>query len=549
MALLIKRLVYATPLALAAAASTVPTVTLDEGTIVGTSDGFLDQFLGIPFAQPPVGKLRLQLPVPVSPYSGIVNATAIGNQCFQQALPAPPVPSGAPSEIGQFLQAITASEGPGAGPPQSEDCLNINVIVPSGTQADAKLPVAAWIYGGGFQVGSNVLEPGAVVANRSAGIGLPVIFVAMNYRLSAFGFLGGKEVKEAGVGNLGLQDQREALRWIQKYISNFGGDPTKVTIWGESAGGISVAHQMAANGGDTEGLFRAAWMESGSLYSNGDIEELQPTFDFIASEAGCASAEDPLACLREVPAEVIVNAMDKTSTIFSADSLNIPYFPHVDGVFIKGNTENLTIDGKIANVPFINGANEDEGTLFSLAPLPNVTTEEDFAEFVKNNYFPRASNETIARILELYPADPAAGSPFGTGDQFAFNPVYKRLSAFQGDLIFHGPRRFMLEQLSGKQVARSYLSERSKIPGLGAAHSTELGNIFGPGDMTDYFVRFVHTLNPNSPPGNFYWPEYTPGLPQLLTFVDGNVSLKVTTDTFREGAIQFLTDLSLEQPF
>lgn len=76
---------------------------------------------------------------------------------------------------------------------------------------------------------------------------------------------------------------------------------------------------MAANGGDPEGLFRAAWMESGSLYSNGDIEELQPTFDFIASEAGCASAEDLLACLREVPAEVIVNAMDKTSTIFSAN--------------------------------------------------------------------------------------------------------------------------------------------------------------------------------------------------------------------------------------
>ncbi|OJT04264.1 Lipase 4 [Trametes pubescens] len=524
MALLLKSIVFATPLALAAA-STSPTVTLDKGTVVGTSDGFLDQFLGIPFAQPPIGDLRLQLPVPVSPYSGVINATAPGNQCFQQVLPVPPVPSGSPPEISQFLQAITASEGPGAGPPQSEDCLNINVIVPVGTKPDAKLPVAAWIYGGGFQVGSNVLEPGAVIANRSAEIGLPVIFVAMNYRLSAFGFLGGKEVKEAGVGNLGLQDQREALRWIQKYISNFGGDPDKVTIWGESAGALSVAHQMVANGGDTEGLFRAAWMESGSLYSAGDIEELQPTFDFIASEAGCASAKDPLACLREVPAEVIVKAMDKTPTIFSAQALNIPYFPHVDGVFIKDNMEKLTIEGKIADVPFINGANEDEGTLFSLAPLTNVTTQGEFAAFLKSNYFPRASNETIARVLELYPADPAAGSPFGTGNQFALNPVYKRLSAFQGDLIFHGPRRFMLQQRAGKQVARSYW------------------------DMTDYFVRFVHTLNPNNPPGNFYWPEYTLELPQLLTFVDGNVSLKVTSDTFREEAIGFLTELSLEQPF
>lgn len=98
-------------------------------------------------------------------------------------------------------------------------------------------------------------------------------------------------------------------------------------------------------------------------------------------------------------------------------------------------------------------------SILDLTLLSFYSTEEDFADFVKNNYFPRASNETIARILELYPADPAAGSHFGTGDQFAFKPVYKRLSAFQGDLIFHGPRRFMLEQLSGKQVARSYCEQ------------------------------------------------------------------------------------------
>ncbi|KAH9855289.1 carotenoid ester lipase precursor [Lenzites betulinus] len=541
MARLLQYLLYWTPFAYAAPT----TVTLDTATVFGTSDGYTDQYLGIPFAQPPVGNLRLRLPQPVTPYVGLINATTSGNQCHQQVLPAPPVPSGASPELQEFITLILASQG--TGPPQSEDCLNINIIVPTGSKPGDELPVAAWIYGGAFQVGSNVLEPGAAIVNRSVELGQPVIFVSMNYRLSAFGFLGGREVEESGLGNLGLQDQQEALRWIQKYISAFGGDPAKVTIFGESAGAISVAHQMLANGGHTEGLFRGAWMESGSVFPGGDISKTQSTFDTIVSEVGCESATDALECLRSVPASDIVAAMNKTPTIFSFEALNLPWMPRVDGVFLTGSSMELTKKGAIANVPFVIGTNEDEGTLFALAST-NITTEAELAGYIKSNYFPDASNTTIAQLLQLYPADPAAGSPFGTGDEFAFTPEYKRIAAITGDLIFGGTRRFLLRERSGQQIARSYQSQRSKIPGLGAAHSTELGNIFGPGDMTDYLVRFVNTLDPNGG-SEIEWPVYTTESPQLLAFVDGDTPLKIIPDTFREEAIAFLTHLIFEQPF
>ncbi|KAI1784678.1 carotenoid ester lipase precursor [Ganoderma leucocontextum] len=529
--------------AAAASASTgPPTVLLDDATVIGFTEGTSTSFLGIPFAQPPVGNLRLQLPQPIARFTGVINATTFGNQCIQQTIIPPTIPSNLPPEISPFVAPMAAP----LDVTQSEDCLNINVIVPAGTRPAAGLPVAAWIYGGGYQVGSNAVQPGAVVVNRSIELGQPVIFVSMNYRLSAFGFLGGSEIQKAGLGNLGLQDQREALRWVQKHISAFGGDPTKVTIWGESAGSQAVTFQMISNGGDTEGLFRAGWMESGSALPTGDFSKLQPTFDFIASETGCASAADALECLRGVPAEAITAAMDKTPTFLSFQSLNTPWMPHADGVFLKDNPQKLVLEGSVADIPFVVGSCEDEGTLFSLSSL-NLTTDGEVAAYLKSNYFPSASDATIARLLELYPANPAAGSPFGTGDQFAFTPEFKRLSAFQGDFIFQATRRFLLDQRAGKQVVRSFLNERDKIPGLGATHTTELPNVFGGGDMTDFLVRFVNTLDPNGGP-EIHWPEYSPESPQLLGFVEGTPNLTTIPDTFRKEAMDFVMQLSLAEP-
>ncbi|KAI0666893.1 hypothetical protein C8Q78DRAFT_994620 [Trametes maxima] len=153
---------------------------------------------------------------------------------------------------------------------------------------------------------------------------------------------------------------------------------------------------------------------------------------------------------------------------------------------------------------------------------------------------------------DFYPVTPAFGSPFDTGKRFAFSPQYKRLS-FQGGLYFVSARRFLLQQQAKrKQVVRSFLysvSERNQITGLGATHPTELANIFDGGDVTDFFVRFVNTLDPNTNGGTgIHWPMYTADSPQLLTFVEGKTRLKVIPDTFREESNQFLTQLGLEQP-
>ncbi|KAI0628199.1 carotenoid ester lipase precursor [Trametes polyzona] len=542
-------LLSAAALAGAAATTRPPSVKLDKATVIGTGDGVVSQFLGIPYAQPPVGKLRLQLPKPVTSYKGTINATTFGNQCIQQALTLPDLPDDVPPSISGTLAALVSIES--QGPPQSEDCLNLNVIKPAWATSSSKLPVVFWIHGGGFQVGSNAIEPGEVVVNRSIAIGQPIIFVATNYRGAnlgaAFGFLGGSQVKEAGLGNLGLQDQRTALRWVQKHIAAFGGDPTKVTIWGESAGSISVASHMLTNGGNTEGLFRAAWMESGSAFPSGDITKVQPTFDFITSQVGCASAYDVLGCLRKVPTAVFKAAMDQTPTVISFEGLNIPYWPHADGVFLEDNPQKLVLQGSVANVPFVAGANEDEGTLFSLSTLNNLTSSHDLASYLKSNYFPAASASTISGVMSLYPENPVMGSPFGTGEDFVITPVYKRLAAFQGDLIFHAPRRFLLNQRSGKQPAWSFLSQRDKIDGLGAIHSSELAIIFGGQDMTDFLVRFVTSLNPNDG-STIHWPNYTPQSAPLLAFQDGDTPLTIIPDDFRQNGTDFLTQVSLAQP-
>ncbi|KAI0628178.1 carotenoid ester lipase precursor [Trametes polyzona] len=527
-----------------ATATSSPSVTLDTARIVGVSDGVVNQYMGIPFAKPPVGKLRLQLPKPAAPYHGVLNATTPGDQCFQQKFTIPPdIPSSAPPELFQFLGALAGS------------FLNLNVITPAGVSPKAKLPVA--VVRGGYEAGSNLMEPGAVVVNRSIALGQPIVFVAMNYRYVPlrFGFLGGKEIHEAGVGNLGLHDQRLALHWVQKYISAFGGDPKKVTIWGESAGAWSVALQMTANNGDTEGLFRAAWMESGSVLPTRSIRELQPTFDFISSEVGCASAKDVLDCLRGVPAESLIAAIDKTQSDFTYESLSNPWTARFDGVFVQDNSQRLVLDGKVVDIPFVTGNNVDEGTVFTLAAF-NITTEDELASYLQSHYFPHASKANITKLLKLYPADPAAGSPFDTGAQFALGPQYKRLAAIQGDLVFQSMRRFLLQNRRGKSVVRSFLNKRGTFPGLGIPHAVDILNIFGGGDMTDFLVRFVATLDPNergrhgaANSSGVHWPAYTARERRMLAFAEGNATLEVIRDTYREEAMEFVTQLSLEHPF
>ncbi|KAF8907652.1 carotenoid ester lipase precursor [Gymnopilus junonius] len=523
-----------------------PVVELDSGTFTGISVGGVSQFLGIPYAQPPVGDLRLRLPQPNSPYNGSHLATTFGLACPQQqtGLPLPP------GLASQTIDLIT-NLGIDAIFPDSEDCLTINVVTPSTTTSKSKLPVVLWIYGGGFERGtaSFPLYDGSVIVERSILLGMPIVYASINYRINGFGFLASKEVKAAGVGNLGLQDQRQAMRWIQKYISAFGGDPTKVTIWGESAGAISVALQLVANGGNNEGLFRAAFMQSGSAMPLGEITEGQPLYDMIVQETGCEGSADTLECIRQLPVDVFKAAINKAPGIFDFQSLNLAWPARADGVFLTDHPQKLVQQGIIANVPFVSGDCDDEGTLFSFSTL-NVTTDAEFVDYVQNTLLQGigVTDDEMTQLASLYPDNPTQGSPFNTGVTNALTPQFKRLASFQGDLVFQAPRRFLLQNRSGKQTVFAFLSQRFKTtPTLGSFHVTDLLNVYGGEELTNYLVRFVTTLNPNGF-GNVMWPQYTPQSPQMLTFLDGLIPTTITLDTFRSSQLAFLNNLTLAHP-
>ncbi|KAG9308805.1 Alpha/Beta hydrolase protein [Chiua virens] len=344
--------------------SIAPTVILDNATVTGVASGSTNQFLGIPFAQPPTGNLRFRLPQPMPPYSTSISATAYGPACPQQAFKLP-LPSGLLAETTDYLinyiyNIVT---------PSAEDCLTLNVFTPANATPDSKLPVVVWIFPSGFVFGGTDIYDGSVIVEKATSHGVPAVYVSMNYRLNAFGFLASQEVKDAGVGNLGLQDQRLALQWIQKYISAFGGDPTKVTIWGESSGAVSVGLHMVTNGGNPDGLFRAAFMQSGSPIPVGDITQGQPYYNSLVAATGCSSSTDTLQCLREAPYETLLNAVNQSPGIFSYQSLALAWLPRVDGVFLTDDPQNLVRQGSVANIPFISGDCDDEGTIYSLSQL------------------------------------------------------------------------------------------------------------------------------------------------------------------------------------
>jgi acetylcholinesterase len=363
----------------------------------------------------------------------------------------------------------------------------------------------------------------------------------------AFGFLASQEVKDARVGNIGLWDQRLALGWVQKYICEFGGDPDKVTIWGESAGAISVSLQMLANDGNPEGLFRAAFMQSGSPTPVGDLSNGQPFYDFLVEQTNCSGSYDTLECLRTVPYEELIAAVNLTPSLFSFQSLALAWQPYADGIFLADNPQRLVQQGKVARIPFISGECDDEGTLFSLSQT-NVTTDAELRAYLTEFFLINVTSDDLDNLLALYPQDPTQGSPFDTGTQNVLTPEFKRIAALLGDFVFQAPRRWLLDNVSGKQNTWSYLSKRLKsLPILGSAHASDVPVIYGGQDLTDFLIHFATNLNPNGG-SDAQWPPYTTSSPQLLTLYDSPVPTNITLDTYRAEGMKFLTQLSLSHP-
>ncbi|ROW05085.1 hypothetical protein VSDG_00587 [Cytospora chrysosperma] len=442
-----------------------PTVTIRNGTVIGKYVETYNQdlFLGIPFAQPPVGNLRFNAPQSVNEtWTTPLNATAYGAHCINYLLGLPLDPSDLATRYAQ-----------------SEDCLTINVVRPAGTKPHARLPVLTYIYGGGFQEGGTADDRynASALVQKSVQIGRPSIVVTMNYRLQGWGFLAGQELSDQGLLNLGIQDQRLALRWIQDNIEAFGGDRRKVTIQGESAGAASVGFHLLANGGRDDGLFSAAICQSGGPYYFGSFTpaaQSELLYASILNATNCTNADDTLQCLRAAPFETLNTAF--TGSLF---------LPVIDGTLVPEYTSTALANGRFVKVPLLIGANTDEGKIF--AGL-GVNTTEEFAGYIsQQTYIHTSDNETVHDLLEAYP-EPGTNSTHGQSDDTRsvsapYGNQFLRTARYTGDAMFIAGRRYACEIWTQHGVP-CYSFRFNTIPGstdplyLGATHFEEVAFVF-----------------------------------------------------------------------
>lgn len=524
-----------------------PSVALRYSTVIGSSSDGIDSFRGIPFAQPPVGSLRLKPPQPIISALGEVQATATPKACPQFS--SQYIPGGLPAAILDIITNIT-----NVVQNQDEDCLTLNVQRPSDASSGSKLPVVFFIYGGAFESGATQGVDSTNLIKASIASDTPIIFVAANYRLGGFGFLAGKELLNDGSTNLGLLDQRLALQWVADNIEQFGGDPDKVTLWGFSAGSISVFDQTALFGGNYsyhgKPLFRAAIMESGSIVpaEPANSTKAQIIYDKVVDSAGCSTSNDTLACLRSLDFNTFLLATESVPISSSYNSIALSYLPRPDGTVLLDSPEILASKGQFAKVPLLLGDQEDEGTLFSVYQL-NLTSTKDLEEYLGSLYFQQATVSQVQDLVATYPDDPSAGSPFRTGPLNNIYPQYKRLAAILGDVIFTLQRRSLLEivdQIAPSVPTWSFIaSYLYGTPFLGTFHTTSQIAAFGlvPGYASavtqEFYISFFNTMNPNSNGSALLpkWPCWGSGK-QVMQL--GATSSSLLNDSFRSASFNFI---------
>jgi para-nitrobenzyl esterase len=467
---------------LSPAVARVPDAAPQVGTQAGALKGKLAQvdgvalheFQGIPYAAPPIGKLRWQPPRPVQPWKGVRDASRFAARCMQLPL---------------YDDMVFRSNG------MSEDCLYLNVWTPA-SASNARLPVLVYFYGGGYSSGdgSENRYDGASLATKG------IVTVTVNYRLGVFGFLAlpalAAESPHHAAGNYGLLDHVAALRWVQANIAQFGGDPSKITIGGESAGSISVSALMASP--LSKARIAGAIGESGALIAPIvplPLKSAQDNGANFMKKVGAAS----LAGLRAMPAEKLLQA--------TADKNSPDFDPDLDGYFLTESPEATFEHGAQAHVPLLLGSNSQEGH-WSRFLDNQPPTPANYRKALQHAFGDQAD-----QALALYPG--------GTEDE-----VKRSGTALSGDgFIAHSTWRWMdLQRRTGDSPVYFYYFDqprplkRNAAPGAtvdtGAVHSGEieyaLGNLdtnlvyaWTPADhetsrvMEGYFAQFIKTGDPN----------------------------------------------------
>lgn len=478
---------------LTATASAAPQVTIPQGTLAGTTDGAISVFKGIPFAAAPVGDLRWRAPQPAPNWSGVRDASKFGPICMQ-----------APRPKSMAYEKL----------PESEDCLSLNVWSPN-TASGTKLPVMVWIYGGAFRGGGSAISiyDGMELAQHG------VVVVTLNYRLGWFGFLDlptlAAEHPDEPHGNYGLLDQIAALKWIQANIASFGGDPSNVTIFGESAGGMSVNDLMVSP--LSRALFTKVISESGlGLIHTPTAQEAQAAATAFTAKTGAGN--DP-AKLRALPAASIVQA--------EKDNIEGGTTPMVDGTVLPDQVSKLFSQGRIAKADYMAGSNSNESTLM---PLIGMTKDSLL----------KPLGDKLATVRAIYDAggkidDDEFVRQFFSDALFASGAQgFARYAAKAGEKTYVYHFRYVADALRRRDTGVGHGGEVFYVFGLHGFSQTPRGAMLASfvtdkdkkmiGLVQNYWTNFAKTGDPNSA-GLPQWPTTSSAAPQTMVFDDESKSV------------------------
>lgn len=482
-------------------------VATSAGLVRGAADAETEtcSWKGIPYAAPPVGELRWRSPQPVEPWEGVRAALNYGPRCWQKGM----------------MNQLEGKRGVG----MSEDCLYLNIWRP---REAGVYPVMVWIHGGGYVggTGSTPLYSGERLAEQGG-----LIVVTLNYRLNAFGFLAHEEFQKedphAAVGGYGSLDQVAALQWVHDNISHFGGDPGRVTIFGESAGGWSVCTMLATP--LTRGLFQAAILESGGCKASIPLEQGFQQGREAAKKLGCA--EDDVGCMRSRPPEEILEKL-VPGGLFA-----FPFMPHHDGYLLTDTPLNMIRAGDFNRVPLLTGSNRDEVSKVTALLRPRTYNDRprSYAKGI-HRFTPSAEAE---KLSALYPLSQYGRPRLAYAQMFTDRalgcPTYEGADAVagQGQPVYY--YRFDYDRFRWGKT-------------LGAIHAMELPFVFGTFDrppvkiiyntpkriaeaeplgriIQSYWINFARTGDPNGE-GLPVWPRFRLEDPKVQV-----LNLQVSTES------------------